>query len=71
MVTQVRGEVIDKELATCSYYSGQELKSLNTCKRVCDSHQQGGETYKRIPCGIDEHNCLGQLKHKGIKIDCN
>ena len=21
--------------------------------------------------GIDEHNCLGQLKDKGIKIDCN
>lgn len=24
-----------------------------------------------VPAGIDEHNCLGQLKDKGIKIDCN
>ena len=51
-----KGEVIDKARATHSYYSRHELKSLNTCKRVCDSRQQGGETYKRIPCGIDEHN---------------
>lgn len=24
-----------------------------------------------VPAEIDEHNCLGQLKDKGIKIDCN
>ncbi|MEN7551947.1 RHS repeat-associated core domain-containing protein [Rapidithrix thailandica] len=28
-------------------------------------------TYKRLPCGPDEHDCLGQLKRKGIKIDCD
>ena len=40
---QKRQSLIDKERATCSYYSGQELKSLNTCKRVCDSRQQENE----------------------------
>ncbi len=38
---QKRQSLIDKEQATHSYYSRHELKSLNTCKRVCDSRQQG------------------------------
>jgi len=38
-------------------------------KEISDLKEVG--TYKRTPCGIDEHNCLGQLKDKGIKIDCN
>ena len=48
-------------------------KNLHTeevlMKEISDLKEVG--TYKRTACEIDVHNCLGQLKDKDIKIDCN
>ncbi|MFV0506142.1 MAG: hypothetical protein ACK5L5_05450 [Bacteroidales bacterium] len=27
-------------------------------------------TWKRVPCGSDEHDCAKQLKDKGVKVEC-
>ena len=28
-------------------------------------------TWKRMPCGLSEHNCMQQLTDAGIKVECH
>jgi RHS repeat-associated protein len=51
------------------YIDKKNLHAEEVLMRNIDDLEAVG-TWKRNPCGETEHNCLKQLRDKGIKIEC-
>ncbi|WP_217602150.1 RHS repeat-associated core domain-containing protein [Chitinophaga sp. GbtcB8] len=49
---------------------GKNLHAEEVLLKEVDDLKAVG-TWKRAPCGADEHNCLQQLIDKGVKIECD
>ncbi|HEU4551294.1 MAG TPA: RHS repeat-associated core domain-containing protein [Chitinophaga sp.] len=49
---------------------GKNLHAEEVLLKEVDDLKAVG-TWKRAPCGPDEHNCLQQLIDKGVKIECD